>query len=256
MRDMDYVITTRELAQWIQAEGIDFHQLADACYDNLMGEASGAGVIFGNTGGVMEAAARTAYHLVTGENPPEGYLNLAGVRGMDGVRATTIDMKGTTLQVAVAHGIDNAKDILDDIVAGKCQYHFVEVMSCRGGCIGGGGQPKTIVPMTDDVRKARIAALYKKDGTMATRFSHENPAIHAVYDKFYSAPQSKVAEKLLHTTYQDKSSSLGSKGMVGRVLVDEVRYRCTVCSYEHVGELPEDIACPICRMGKVAFVLV
>jgi len=214
MMDMDYVITTRELALWIKEEGIDFNALEDSSYDSLMGEASGSGVIFGNTGGVMEAAARTAYYNITGKNPGKDYLSLNAVRGMDGVRGATIDIDGTPVRVAVAHGIDNAKSIVDDVIAGKIEHDFIEVMACRGGCIGGGGQPKTEIPMSDEIRKARIDALYTKDSGMSLRCSHDNPDIKAVYEKHYKKTLSPMSERLLHTEYRDRSQDLGAKGTV------------------------------------------
>lgn len=255
MRDMDYVITTRELAKWMKEDGVDFSALADAEYDTLLGAASGAGVIFGNTGGVMEAAARTAYYLVTGENPPADYLNLAPVRGMDGIRSATVTIAGIPVRLAVIHGEANAKELLDEMQAGNCAYDFIEVMNCRGGCIGGGGQPKTEMPMTDEIRNARIAALYEKDDSMELRYSHENPDIKAVYDSFYEKPLSELAEKMLHTSYVDRSADLGPKGKLELVKVteDTVRYQCDICSYVYEGELPEDYICPICKMSKEHF---
>ncbi|MCL2380313.1 MAG: [FeFe] hydrogenase, group A [Treponema sp.] len=214
MRDMDYVITTRELAKWLKEEGVDFNALAESGYDRLMGAASGAGVIFGNTGGVMEAAARTAYHFLTGKTPPGDFMNLMPVRGMDGIRSASVTIAGTPVRVAVVHGIDNAKQVLEDQAAGKCAYDFVEVMTCRGGCIGGGGQPKTHVPMTDEIRSARISALYAKDNGMALRLSHDNPDITEVYRQYYEKPLSPLAERMLHTSYYDRSGDLGPKGVV------------------------------------------
>jgi ferredoxin hydrogenase len=255
MRDMDYVITTRELAMWLKDENIDFNSLQDGDYDQLMGSASGAGVIFGNTGGVMEAAARTAYYLVSDKNPGEDYFNLTPVRGMDGVRGAAISIEGTPVHVAVIHGIDNAKSVIEDVIDGKCNYDFIEVMACRGGCIGGGGQPKTEVPMSDEILKARIAALYSKDREMQLRFSHENPAIKTVYEKHYEKPLSPLAERLLHTSYVDRCSDLGSKGIVENQRSDEVKYSCKVCPYQHTGYMPDDFVCPVCGVPKEQFTL-
>ena len=255
MRDMDHVITTRELARWLNEEGIDFDALQDGDYDQVMGPASGAGVIFGNTGGVMEAAARSAYYFVTGKNPGGDYLNLSAVRGMDGVRGATIDIAGTPVRVAVAHGMDNARRLVDDVLAGKRDYDFIEVMNCRGGCIGGGGQPKTEVPMSDDIRKARIAALYEKDGGMQLRFSHDNPDIKAAYARHYEKPLSPLAERLLHTSYHNRSGELGPNGIVEKPLPQSAVYRCIVCGYRHVGDLPEGFICPICKVPRDKFEL-
>ena len=250
MRDMDYVITARELAKWLKEEGINFNDLKDSDYDKLMGAASGAGVIFGNTGGVMEAAARTAYYDVTGKNPGKDYLNLLPVRGMDDIRSAAIDIAGTPVRVAVAHGIDNAKRMLDDMLAGKADYDFIEVMACRGGCIGGGGQPKTTIPPSDEIRNARIEALYQKDSEMSLRFSHENPDIKAVYAQYYEKPLSPLAERLLHTEYRDRSGDLGPKGIVEKQLHNGDRYRSDICGYEHTGELPKYFICPVCGAAK------
>ncbi|PNV62869.1 hydrogenase [Clostridium sp. chh4-2] len=209
MRDMDYVITTRELAKWMKEENIQLNGLPEGTYDSLMGTASGAGVIFGNTGGVMEAAARTAYHLITGENPPKDYYTLVPVRGVDGIKEANVTINGIPLRIAVIHEIKNAVPVLEQLRNGSSPYDFIEVMTCRGGCIGGGGQPKTEVPMTDMVRFARIASLYNRDSSMTLRLSHENPDIIKIYQEFYEKPMSEKAEEMLHTVYFDRSGDLG-----------------------------------------------
>jgi len=173
----DYVLTARELAKWIKEEGIDWDGLQAAAYDNLMGMASGAGVIFGNTGGVTEAVARTVYYQMAGEPPGEDYLKFQAVRGMGGIKTATAHIAGKPIKLAVVHGLDNAKEIVESIISGKSTYDFVEVMACRGGCIGGGGQPRTVVPADDDLRKTRINSLYQKDGELKLRSSHQNPEI-------------------------------------------------------------------------------
>ena len=261
MRDMDHVITTRELALWLKEEGIDFLDLPDSDFDRLMGAASGGGVIFGNTGGVMEAAARTAYFNVTGKNPGEDFLNLRSVRGMDGIRSAVIDIAGTTLRVAVIHGIDNAKKVVEDVISGRRTYDFIEVMACRGGCIGGGGQPKTTIPLDDEIRKSRIEAIYKKDSGMALRFCHENPDIIAVYKEWYEKPLSPRSERLLHTVYHSRVNDLGPKGIVEKQLLTDVKYRCDVCGYEYpgskdeFGQLHDEYVCPVCKAPKSRFSL-
>ena len=254
MMDMDHVITARELIKWIKEEGINFTDLEESGYDKLMGEASGSGVIFGNTGGVMEAAARSAYYYVTGKNPGEDFLKLEAVRGMDKVRIATVDIAGTPVRVAVTHGLDNAKKLLEDFVAGKDDFDFLEVMSCRGGCIGGGGQPKTVIPMDDTVRKARIDALYDKDSNMPLRFSHDNPDIIAAYDEQYEKPLSHIAERMLHTSYYSRSSDLGPTGATERPIPDTA-YRCNICKYVHPGEIPDGYVCPKCGVPKSLFTL-
>lgn len=208
MRDMDCVITTRELAKWAKEEGIDFASLEDSDYDDFMGEASGAGVIFGNTGGVMEAALRTAYEYITKEKSPEVLFNLTPVRGYEGVREATLKVGDLDVNVAVVYGTANAAKVIEQIKNGEKEYHFVEVMTCPGGCIGGGGQPKDIMKDKDAVRKARIQSLYTKDEAMTLRKSHENPDIIRIYEEFYEKPLSELAEKMLHTMYTDRSEIL------------------------------------------------
>lgn len=275
MRDMDHVITTRELAMWLKEEGIDIGNLEDEAYDSLMGPASGAGVIFGNTGGVMEAAARTAYYLVTGENPPSDYLRLEPVRGMEGVREATVEMGGLPIRLAVIHGTENARTFIEQMKKEDKSYDFIEVMTCKGGCIGGGGQPKTQVPMTDEVRKARIESLYAKDAKMTLRYSHENPDIKRVYSEFYGNPLSQAAEEMLHTSYYSRAEDLGPEGMVLKEFTKPAweqdkenneanqekeekenktmaKFRCTVCGYIHEGENPP-AACPVCKVGPEKF---
>ena len=251
MRDMDYVFTTRELAKWAKEEGIDFMSLEDSDYDNLMGEASGAGVIFGNTGGVMEAALRTAYEFVTGESAPIDIIKLTDVRGYEGIREAQISIGDINLNVAVVYGTENARKLIELIKKGEKNYHFVEVMTCPGGCIGGGGQPKDIMKDKDAVRKKRIESLYTKDSSMTVRKSHENPDIKKVYEEFYGKPLSPMAEKMLHTSYEDKSNILNVKGDKNME-----KWKCTVCGYVHEGPLPADFVCPICKKDASFFVKV
>ena len=248
MRDMDIVITTRELAKWAKAENIDFDSLEDSQYDSLMSESSGAGVIFGNTGGVMEAACRTAYEFITKESAPDVLLNLEPVRGYEGIREASLNIGGLDVNVAVCYGLTNASKLIDLIKNGEKNYHFVEVMTCPGGCIGGGGQPKDVSKDADSVRKARIASLYKKDSEMKVRKSHENSEIKKVYEEFYDHPLSELAEKMLHTFYSDRSEDLkkGEKKMS--------KWKCKVCGYVYEGdELPEDYVCPLCKQPASAF---
>ena len=209
MRDTDYVITTRELAKWAKFNKIDFKNLEDGTYDPLMSKASGAGVIFGNTGGVMEAALRTAYEYITGKPAPEALLNYTPVRGYEGIKEASVDIDGLMFNVAVVYGTNNARKFIEEMKKGDKQYHFVEVMTCPGGCIGGGGQPKNVMKDMDEVRKMRIKALYNEDEAMTLRKSHENPEIIKVYEDFYGKPLSELAEKMLHTSYYDKSKELG-----------------------------------------------
>jgi len=207
-RDVDYVLTTRELAIMIKQAGIDFKKLDDMHFDRLMGESTGAGVIFGATGGVMEAALRTAYELVTGREVPFENLDINPVRGMEGIREAKIKIEnplkewafldGVELKCAVAHGLTNVKYMMDKLRAGKVDYHFIEFMACPGGCLGGGGQP---IPTNPEIRQRRAEAIYAEDAGMPVRKSHENPEIVKIYKDFLGHPLSEMSHHLLHTKY-------------------------------------------------------
>lgn len=201
LRDTDQVITTRELARWAKAEGVNWNALEDSAYDSLMGQASGAGVIFGNTGGVMEAALRTVVEIVTGgEMKP---LEFHEVRGMAGIKEAIYDLPGKTVKVCVASGLHNAKQVLDGLKSGELDYDFVEFMACPGGCINGGGQPlqPADVRSFTDIKGLRAAALYQQDETMIFRKSHENPFVQTIYKDYLGEPGSHKAHELLHCTY-------------------------------------------------------
>ena len=263
LRDMDHVITTRELAMLAKDENIDFTALADDHFDDFMGQGSGAGVIFGNTGGVMEAAVRSAYAFITKQAVPKDLYNLTPVRGMEGIREGAVEINGLTVKVAVVHGTANARKLLEKIKAGTADYHFVEVMTCPGGCIGGGGQPKDRQFQGDALRAKRIEGLYKRDDAMELRLSHENPQIKQLYAEFYGEPLSELAEQMLHTMYQDRSADLGGcyippaveeEAPVAAPAADMKKYRCKVCGYIYEGtELPADFICPICKQGAAMF---
>ena len=206
--DVDAVLTTRELAKLIKRSGINFKKLPDEEFDaDLLGDYTGAGVIFGVTGGVMEAALRTAYHALTGKE--HELIKFEAVRGFDGIREASLDINGTIINVAVAHGMKNAKVLLDDIRAGKSKYHFIEIMGCPGGCIAGGGQPYVKpcflpdedIDILDTYKEKRAAALYSEDERNAVRQSHNNAQIKALYDEYLGEPNSHKAHELLHTTY-------------------------------------------------------
>ncbi|MDR2551312.1 MAG: [FeFe] hydrogenase, group A [Desulfobulbus sp.] len=218
LRDVNFVLTTRELARMIKRKGIDLANLAPQPYDSLMGEGTGAAVIFAATGGVMEAAVRSGYYLLTGQNPPDALLNLTAVRGLQGVKEASLEVPGFgELRVAVASGLGNARQLLDQIRADKQaglppRYHFVEFMACPGGCISGGGQPKTSVPPGDWVRKERIRSIYAIDATIyKKRLSHENKEVLDLYAEYLGQPNGELAHRLLHTTYTDRSGSLTAK---------------------------------------------
>jgi len=203
-RDVDYVLTTRELGRMIKEGGIDFVNLADDEYDAPMGQYTGAGTIFGATGGVMEAALRTVYAVVTGENLPN--LNITAVRGLEGVKEATVKVGALgDVKVAIAHGLGNARKLMEKIREGKADYHFIEVMACPGGCIAGGGEP---IPTNNEVRKLRSGALYKDDESVQRlRQSHENPAITEIYDTFLKEPLGHTSHELLHTHYVKRGSN-------------------------------------------------
>ncbi|MDR3050289.1 MAG: [FeFe] hydrogenase, group A [Oscillospiraceae bacterium] len=202
--DVDVVITTRELARMIKEAGIRFNELPDEDFDDMLGESTGAGVIFGATGGVMEAALRTVYEKVTGKSLDK--VDFHQVRGVEGVKEATIRVGDTDVRVAVASGTGNAARLLDSIRAGEKQYHFVEVMGCPGGCVTGGGQPIVCADVLMDVdpRQVRAKALYAEDAGKAIRKSHENPSIQKLYADYLGAPNGERAHHLLHTTYQAK----------------------------------------------------
>ena len=211
IKDVDAVLTTRELGKLIKRSGIRFDKLPEEQFDNdIVGEYTGAGVIFGVTGGVMEAALRTAIYTVTGKEPEKA--ELTEVRGFKGVREAAYDLNGTKVKIAVAHGMKNAKVLLDDIRAGKSEYQFIEIMGCPGGCIAGGGQPYVrpcFLPnegtdILDTYKEKRAAALYKEDESKTYRFSHRNPQIIELYKEYLGEPNSHKAHELLHTTYETK----------------------------------------------------
>lgn len=199
--DVDYALTTRELASLINLSNIDFNSLPDEDFDNPLGESTGAGVIFGTTGGVIEAAVRSAYEIQTGKPLPR--LDFEELRGMDGLRKATIDFDGTPINIGIAHGLGNARKLLEQIKAGESQFHAIEIMSCPGGCIGGGGQPYHHGDV--EILKKRQRAIYSEDKNKVLRKSHENPHIKKLYDEFLGHPMSEKAHHLLHTRYFDRS---------------------------------------------------
>ncbi|HOF86125.1 MAG TPA: [FeFe] hydrogenase, group A, partial [Treponemataceae bacterium] len=197
--DVDFALTTRELARMIKRAGIDFTSLPEESFDNPLGESTGAAVIFGTTGGVMEAAVRTAYEVATGTPLPK--LELEAVRGFNGIKSAALQVGDKKLKVAVAHTLKNARIILDEIAAGTSDYAFVEIMTCPGGCIGGGGQP---VAPTWEKREKRKAAIYREDELLPLRKSHENPAIKTLYTEFFGKPLGHLSHELLHTEYRKR----------------------------------------------------
>jgi NADH-quinone oxidoreductase subunit G len=203
-QDVDVSITTRELAHMIKQAGIDFRNLPQEQPDSVLAEYSGAGTIFGTTGGVMEAALRSAYFLITNEDLTD--VTFKDVRGLEGVKAAEVDIQGTKIRVAVAHQMGNVEAVLNQVRAAKAKgealpFHFIEVMACRGGCIGGGGQPHGA---TDAIRQQRMAGLYADDERSTRRCSHHNPMVAQIYQEFLGKPLGPKAHKLLHTTYKPR----------------------------------------------------
>jgi iron only hydrogenase large subunit-like protein len=180
--------------------GIDIARLPDEEFDDPLGRSTGAATIFGTTGGVMEAALRTVYELVVGSPMPS--VDFAPARGLDGIKTAEVDLSGTKVRVAVAHTLRNARVILDEIASGTSPYHFIEIMSCPGGCVGGGGQP---VRIDADKRLARNKAMYVEDLRLGLRKSHENPAVKALYEEFLGKPLGHLSHELLHTEYRQRA---------------------------------------------------
>jgi len=216
--DVDAVLTTRELAKMIKRNGIQWNKLPDEEFDqDLMGEYSGAAVIFGVTGGVMEAACRTAYKALTGKE--HELIKFEALRGMDGVKTASLNINGTVLKVAIVSGMKAAKPILDEIRAGKSEYAFIEIMGCPGGCINGGGQPyvkPAFLPNEEDdifdtYREKRASVLYSEDERLKVRQSHNNPDVIKLYNDFLGKPLSEKSEELLHTTYNKDRKPFADK---------------------------------------------
>lgn len=202
--DVDFSISTRELAAFIKQANIDFMDLPDEDFDHPLGESSGAGVIFGNTGGVIEAACRTAYELHTGKALEK--VQFHALRGMDGIRSATIDFDGLPINIGIAHGLANARRLLNEVRAGRSKYHAIEIMACPGGCIGGGGQPYHFG--NSEILIKRAASIYSEDDRKIIRKSHENPHILRLYDEFLGKPLGHKSHELLHTTYFDRSNEV------------------------------------------------
>ncbi len=267
MRDTDFVITTRELARWAKEEKIDFAALEESSFDNPLGLSSGAGVIFGLTGGVMEAALRTAAFYLTGKNVDSDFLKFVSPDGKEDFREAEVTLAGKTLHVAVIYGTNRARKLIEEIKTGDRHYDFIEVMSCPEGCIGGGGQPKASYGKEKATLSSRAAALRARDKALTLRFSHENPEVKTLYEEFYGAPLSEKAKSLLHTSYVDRSALLGvdckkalqeekHEGTLPTKSKEEgkKRFRCTLCGYVYEAkDLPAEYKCPLCGAPASAF---
>ncbi|MDY4955535.1 MAG: [Fe-Fe] hydrogenase large subunit C-terminal domain-containing protein, partial [Prevotella sp.] len=200
-RDVDYVLTTRELGKLIRESGTNFDALPDGDFDQPLGASTGAGLIFGTTGGVMEAALRTAADWYTGTNID--HIDYEGVRGMEGIKAATVRMGDVDVRVAVAHTLGNARKLFNEVRAGKSPYHIIEVMACPGGCLGGGGQPFHHGDI--NILRLRQRAFYEGDLKKTIRKSHQNPYIQQLYEEYLGKPLGPLAHQLLHTHYTDKT---------------------------------------------------
>ncbi len=202
-RDVDYVLTTREASRMIKEAGINFVNLEGEDFDEPLGISTGAGVIFGATGGVMEAALRTAYEVLTGRQLEK--LDFMQLRGLNGIKVAEIDIDGMILKVAVANSLSNARVLLEEVKLGHSPYAFIEIMTCPGGCLGGAGQP---IPTNDEIRLKRMEAIYREDKNKPLRKSHENPAVQALYKEFLGQPLGEKSHHLLHTHYKQREGAL------------------------------------------------
>lgn len=205
--DIDYILTTRELAMLFKEENIDLCNLDDSEYDSPLGNSTSAGLIFGASGGVAEATIRTSYFLMTGKNLKREDLVFNDLRGINGIKESVVNIGSKDIKVAIVNGMGNFKKIIDN----KMEYDFIEVMNCSGGCIGGGGQPKISLMNMKDTKIKRMNGLYSEDEKSTLRLAHENPMIKKIYDDFLESPGSDLAKSLLHTTYEDKSYLLGGE---------------------------------------------
>lgn len=206
--DMDYVITTRELARWLKEENIDFNSLEESSYDAPLGKGTGAGVIFGNSGGVMEAAVRYAYYLITDKDVNDKLLNFEEIRGLEGIKEAEVKISNLKLKIAVVSGTNNARKLIERMKNENIHYDFIEVMACPGGCIAGGGQPTYDQVIADEVKNKRINSMYNDDNQSKLRNSYQNHDIVKIYNDFLGKANSHLAKELLHTTYSDKSAIL------------------------------------------------
>ncbi len=210
-RDTDFVVTTSELAMMIREKELDFANLEEAEFDSIMRRGSGGGVIFGNSGGVMEACIRNLYHLITGKDPDKNLLRFKEVRGYKNVKEATIKIEDYELNLLIIHGIVNIEDVLQKIENNEVHYDFIEVMNCPGGCVGGGGQPLGVVSKQQETAEKRIALLYEEDSDLKIRSCYQNQDIIDLYKSYLGEPLSKKSLELLHTKYVDRSDILGEE---------------------------------------------
>lgn len=206
--DVDYVITTRELAEIIRREDIDFKNIEESNYDSVMGHGAGSGIIFGSSGGVMEAACRYAYKLLTGNDPEGKLLEFNEVRGLSNVKEATLNINDKELKLAVINGTGDARKILEKLKKQEVSYDFIEVMACEGGCIAGGGQPRVMFPVTPEIKNKRSSGLYNIDKNSTIRNCYQNKEIIDLYNNYLEKPLSNKSHELLHTTYINRSNIL------------------------------------------------
>ena len=211
IKDVDYVLTTRELAHLIRRQNIPYGNLYNGTFDEICPRGSGGGIIFGSTGGVMQAALREAYYILTGKEPSENLLKLEKVRGMAGIKEDEVNVGGAIIKVAVVNGIKNVHELIKKIKKKDVDYDFIEVMTCAGGCVGGGGQPK-VKNVDDFIREKRGNALYSEDERLEIRSAHKNPQIKKIYEDFLERPLSDISKTLLHTKYFNRSNEINFKG--------------------------------------------
>lgn len=209
LRDMDYIVTVRELAEWLKEEQINFEELPNTVYDSPLARGTGSGIIFGNSGGVMEAAVRTAYNILTGKDIET--LEFNEVRGLESIKEASININGTNLKLAVVSGTENARKLIEKMEQEQKSYDFIEVMACPGGCIAGGGQPKVDMMLQQEVKKERTNTLYEEDHHSKLRYSHENPEILKLYEEFLIKPLGIKSKALLHTTYESRILELDNQ---------------------------------------------
>lgn len=207
----DYVLTASEISLLLKEKNIDFSNLKDSSFDTVFEKGSGGGIIFGNSGGVMESALRTAYYFKTGKNLTGKFLEFKEVRGLEGVKEATFNLGDIKLNIAVVHTMPNLEIILEKLKESKKKYHFIEVMNCKGGCVGGGGQPLTSIKNHEKILDSRIQGLYNLDNSSKIKVAHENPDIKNLYREFLVKPGSSEALELLHTIYEEKSEILKNK---------------------------------------------
>lgn len=245
MRDTDFVITTTELSKWAKEREIDFNELHGQAFDKVMGTASGGGVIFGNSGGVMESALRTTYAYLTGNEEYELKLNLTPIRGLEAIKQADVEIAGIKLKVAAVYGLANLKKLLQRIDGGE-HYDYVEVMTCEGGCIGGAGQPKQ-TGREKLAHEKRIKQLYMRDESLDCKMAHTNPEIITLYSEFLLKPNSDLAIQLLHTMYKDRSKDLKPKTKSKKSQARVVEYLCNICNQKFKPEKDKTPVCPKCN---------